>query len=109
MVRFPFTDLASSKRRPVLVISSREFTLRNGDVVVLALTSRAQPEAGLRLVGQAEAGLPRPTWIKPLIATLSARVVEKRLGRLAETDIPRVGEALGFLVDSSFGPPCGNQ
>jgi mRNA-degrading endonuclease toxin of MazEF toxin-antitoxin module len=32
LVRFPFTDLANQKRRPVLVVSPNEFSSRYGDI-----------------------------------------------------------------------------
>ena len=44
LVRFPFTDLSAAKQRPALVISPDAYAVRHGDVVVLALTSRPQPD-----------------------------------------------------------------
>ena len=44
LVRFPFTDLATSKKRPALVLNPEEYFFRHGDIVVLALTSREQDE-----------------------------------------------------------------
>ncbi|HEX4123368.1 MAG TPA: type II toxin-antitoxin system PemK/MazF family toxin [Tepidisphaeraceae bacterium] len=69
LVHFPFTNLSSTKRRPALVVSSATFAARYGDVVVLALTSQNQNDPSLHWRA---AGLPKPTWVKPLIGTLSA-------------------------------------
>jgi mRNA interferase MazF len=98
LVRFPFTDLQAAKKRPALVVSPPEFSKRHGDVVVLALTSQAQDDDSLLLSSWAESGLPRRTWIKPLIGTISGSLVERRLGRLSETDRPCASAALRMLV-----------
>src|SRR5438067_195713 len=93
LVRFPFTDLTSSKKRPALVLSPPQFSTQYGDIVVLALTSQDPADATLALGGWQQAGLPKPTWIKPLLATLSTSIVVRRLGVVAPTDRLRVNAA----------------
>ena len=44
LVRFPFTDLTALKKRPALIVSPSEFSKRNGDVVIVALTGQPQTE-----------------------------------------------------------------
>src|SRR5947209_2264626 len=61
LVRFPFTDLSSSKKRPALVLNPSKFTANHGDVVVLALTSQPQGDKSLQLRHWQKAGLPKPT------------------------------------------------
>lgn len=39
LIPIPFTDLSSSKRRPVLVISNNEYNSRTDDIIVTAITS----------------------------------------------------------------------
>ena len=102
LVRFPFTDLASAKKRPALVLSPAVFASRYGDVVVLALTSQKQNDTALRLKRWREAGLPKPTWIKPLIGTLTARLIVRRLGKLAEEDRKKAPQALRLLIAKEF-------
>ena len=102
LVRFPFTDLASAKKRPALVVSPAEFSAARGDLVVLALTGRPQDDYGLRLAEWKAAGLIKPGWIKPLIGTLSGRLVVSRLGRLAGADEPRAVRALSACVAPRF-------
>jgi mRNA interferase MazF len=46
LVRFPFTDFSTLKKRPALVLSSPSFTAQQGDVVVMAMTSQAQRDTG---------------------------------------------------------------
>jgi mRNA interferase MazF len=102
LVRFPFTDLEAARKRPALVLSPPEFSQSHGDVVVLALTSRPQSGDSLRLAEWRPAGLLRPTWLKPLIGTLSGRLVVRRLGKLADADGPCVAKALSELIDRRF-------
>ena len=104
LVRFPFTDLTTTKQRPTIVSSPSQFVGRYGDVLVMALTSRPQAETKLRLEHWTQAGLPKPTWIKPLIATVSSDIVIRRLGALAKEDWPRVHAALQLLVAQPFLP-----
>jgi len=69
LVRFPFTDLSSDKRRPAVIVSPASFSSTYADVVVVALTSRDPGDPSLALLDWHAAGLPKPTWFKPLIAT----------------------------------------
>jgi mRNA interferase MazF len=102
LVRFPFTDLSSSKKRPALVISPAAYSNFHGDVVLLALTSQPQPDQSFRLFHWKISGLPKPTWVKPLIGTLSQNVILKKLGRLVVDDNDRVKDALVTLIAPDF-------
>src|SRR5437762_14118064 len=66
LVRFPFTDLQSSKRRPALIVNPPSFGKKYGDIVVLALSSQDPQDDTLKLVNWKAAGLPKPTWVKAL-------------------------------------------
>ena len=102
LVRFPFTDLTALKKRPALIVSPSEFSKRNGDVVIVALTGQAQPEQNAALQDWRSAGLLKPTWLKPLIGTVAATVIERRLGRLSSADHPSVVATLRTLISRSF-------
>ena len=102
LVHFPFTDLSSTNKRPALVLSPAAYAAKHGDVVVLALTSQPQPDSSLLLRNWRNAGLPMPTWLKPVIGTLSSRLVVRRLGRLAMPDQQRVRPALIQAIADRF-------
>lgn len=102
LVHFPFTDLSSSKKRPALVLSPSRFTARQGDVVVLAMTSQPQSDNKLRLSHWRSAGLPKPTWLKPVIGTLAVTLIHRRLGRLHAADRPRVRLAVRQAIAAPF-------
>lgn len=101
LIRFPFTDAARKKRRPAVVINAAEFSERYGDVVLLPLTSREQND-DLRLAKWEEAGLLKPTWLKPLVATINVSFVERSLGVLAAEDEKKVKSVVRMLIDTRF-------
>jgi mRNA interferase MazF len=98
LVRFPFTDLTTTKKRPALVMSPASYSQRQGDIVVLALTSQNLGEASLGLTRWQAAGLPKPTWIKPLIGTLSITLADRRLGQIDPQDRKCVAFALALCL-----------
>jgi mRNA interferase MazF len=98
LVRFPFTDLSSSKKRPALVVSPRTYSQRFGDVVVIALTSQDQGDAALAMVEWRAAGLPKPTWVKPLIGTVSLNLIERQIGRIDPRDRHCVAAAIAAIL-----------
>lgn len=63
LVRFPFTRFRTAKKRPAVVISPSHYSLRQGDLVVLALTSQSQPGSVLSLQHWRFAGLLEPIWL----------------------------------------------
>jgi mRNA interferase MazF len=104
LVRFPFTDLTSAKKRPAVVISPPEFPLRHGDFLVIALTSQPQKSA-IEVHRWSESGLPRKTWLKPILATLSQDVIQRKLGQLHRDDFPGVMQTLSVMIAGEFWLP----
>jgi mRNA interferase MazF len=102
LVHFPFTDLTATKRRPALVVSTAQFAKRHGDIVIVALTSQPQADPGQKLEHWEAVGLPKPTWLKPVIGTISRRLVERHLGRLAPADAPRVRAILRTIISGDY-------
>jgi mRNA interferase MazF len=102
LVRFPFTDLSSSKKRPALVVSPVSYMQRHGDAVVLALTSQDQNDPSLALSQWQSVGLPKMTWIKPVIGTLSAALIDRQIGQLDPRDRRSVDSAIKILLASDW-------
>jgi len=89
LVPFPFTDQRASKRRPAVVVSNRIYNIARPDVVVMAVTSqfRASPALGEVFVTQwQEAGLLKPSAVKPVFTTIEQRLVIRDLGVLQLPD-----------------------
>jgi mRNA interferase MazF len=101
LVPFPFTDQSATKSRPAVVVSSAAYHRERPDLVILAVTSQARPAAGL---GEAviskwkEAGLLRPSVLKPVVATIERGLVIRKLGRLAEEDRAALREVLRTIL-----------
>jgi mRNA interferase MazF len=102
LVPFPFTDQSTTKRRPAVVVSSAAYHRERPDLVILAVTTQARPAAG---VGEAaiakwkEAGLLKPSVLKPVLATIERGLVLRKLGRLEDGD----RAALRRVLDEILG------
>lgn len=101
LVPFPFTDQTTTKKRPAVIVSSRAYHEQRPDLIVMAVTSQTQPTAGVGTVTIArweEAGLLKPSVIKPVLATIEPRLVMKKLGRLQEMDCTALKRAIGTIL-----------
>jgi mRNA interferase MazF len=75
LVPFPFTSQRASKKRPAIVASNRAYSAARPDLIVMAVTSqlRPNPELGDAWISHwQEAGLLKPSVVKPVFATLEA-------------------------------------
>ena len=83
LVRFPFSDLSSSKLRPALVLASAGGT----DWVLCQVTSNPYGDPGaqpLEVASFAEGGLPRQSFARPgKLFTANESIVVRRAGVLS--------------------------
>lgn len=89
LVPFPFTNQAAAKRRPAVVVSKFGYGMIRGDAVVMAVTSQMHANEALGevpVVEWREAGLLKPSAIKPVFATLAQSLVLRTLGTLQPRD-----------------------
>jgi mRNA interferase MazF len=90
LVPFPFTDQTATKKRPAVVVSSDVYHRQRIDVVVMAVTSQPPRSAGgvgeVLISGWEKAGLPKPSVIKPVLATVERDLILRKLGELQEDD-----------------------
>jgi mRNA interferase MazF len=101
LVPFPFTSQTVSKKRPAVVVSNHAYNTTRPDVVVMAVTSqlRPSPTPGEVLVGQwQDAGLLKPSVIKPVFATLERTLVIRRLGTLSADDRTSLRKGIGEIL-----------
>lgn len=97
LVPFPFTDQTAAKKRPAVVVSSDAYHRERLDVIVVAVTSRLATDlkTGDVTVGLwHEAGLLKPSLIKPVFATIEKGLILRTLGTLTSDDQHRVRTAL---------------
>ena len=87
VVPFPFTDRGTTKRRPALVISAKDFN-RHGHSVLAMITSAVhQPWPGDTPLGDLKAaGLTTASLVRLKIFTLDNRFIARRLGTLGSVD-----------------------
>jgi mRNA interferase MazF len=100
LVPFPFTDQSTTKRRPAVVVSSAAYQRERPDLVILAITSQARPGGfGEAAIAQwKEAGLVRPSVLKPVLATIERGLVVRRLGRLTDPDRAALRQVLAEIL-----------
>lgn len=89
LVGFPFTNLKASKKRPAVVISDERYQRYRPDVILMAITSQVREPLSFGetfVKSWKEAGLLKPSVMKPLIATVEQGIVLRRLGHLETGD-----------------------
>ena len=100
LVPFPFTDQTAVKKRPAVVISSELYHRQRIDLIIMAITSQFHP-AGLGdtvITQWPEAGLLKPSLIKPVITTSERRLVLRKLGGLQEHDRQTLRKILATFI-----------
>lgn len=98
LVRFPFSDLSSSKLRPAVVVAAAGGT----DWILCQITSNpyGDPAAiGLAAGSFAEGGLPRESFVRPLkLFTANEAIIVRSVGRLtSHAQRAVVGAIVGVL------------
>ncbi len=89
LVDFLFTSLGGTKRRPAVVVSSRQYNQRRLDVILMPVTSKLRsplPFGETLLADWQKAGLLAPSAVKPIPLTFEKTLVLKTLGRLETAD-----------------------
>jgi len=90
LLPIPFTDLASRKVRPAVVVGRFP---RTEDLILVPITSQAH-NIDVPLADWKQAGLNVPCGIKAQIATVEERLVLRVLGRLSPGDQANFGSTL---------------
>lgn len=98
LVRYPFSDLTSSKVRPAVVINAPH---TSQDLFVVALTSKTSNlQAGeFVLTEWKKSGLNVETAVKRGIFTIKATLVRKRVGKLESADAEQLENSLRNWLD----------
>ena len=88
VVPFPFTDRATSKRRPALVLSVPEFTSDTEHVILSMITSASQSSwpSDVPLTDGASTGLQAPSKVRWKLFTLHRALILKKIGAVSRRD-----------------------
>lgn len=104
LINVPFTDLTSTKKRPVMVISNNHYNSKTQDIVIVAITSNISslPYATVLDVGDMANGtLPAKSIIRAdKIYTLSQSIVIKKIGDVKTEILDAVNKVLHQLFDT---------
>ena len=97
LLRFPFTDGISFKRRPALIIQDSD----DGDVIVCRITSKIyQSDFDIEINNLEKSGLKLPSVIRVhKIATLEKNLVELKMGQIGAGLKIKVRDAIKSLAD----------
>lgn len=101
LITFPFTNQTTDKRRPALVVSSTAYHRNRPDLILMAITSRLRPSPsfGETTVDQWEtAGLIKPSFIKPIFATVEKSIVIRKMGRLSDQDQQNLRKSIPTIL-----------
>jgi len=93
LLPFPFSDQSSAKIRPAVVANP---VYPSDDLLVVAVTSvgGALRPGEFSIQFWREAGLIHPSFVKRAIASVSADLIRRQLGRVREADLDSLDSAL---------------
>jgi mRNA interferase MazF len=104
LVRFPFTDLAATKKRPALVLARVTRSPRNRLVVLAMITSQTE---ALRLDGDVAlrdwkaAGLLHPSLLRlAKVVTVDEELIDRTIGKLSAADVRSARQAFGAVFSA---------
>jgi mRNA interferase MazF len=94
LVRFPFSDSETSKKRPALCLTACKLTSKFQIITVAMITSKIESfnlEGDYLLKNWESSGLLHPSLVRlAKVASLDVALVEKKLGVLSETDYNKI-------------------
>ena len=95
VVPFPFTEKATTKRRPALVLSKRAFNKHGYTLLAMITTQTHAPWPGDTAIQEPQAtGLRVPCTIRLKVFTIDNRLITKKIGHLSPTDCTQVERQL---------------
>ena len=89
VIPVPFSDLSSSKIRPVLIISSDEYNELTDDIIVMAITSNITSKKYCVHITETEEGeLPEKSQIRTdKVYTLAKSIIKKKICGVTENTL----------------------
>jgi len=104
LVRFPFADLATPKKRPALVLARTTRSPRNRLTTLAMITSQIEAlrlEGDVALTDWKSAGLLHPSLLRlAKVATVDEDLVDRVIGRISTTDKVAARKAFGIVFSA---------
>ncbi len=102
LVPYPFTDQRGSKQRPAVVVSGKAYNRSHPDLILAPVTSQINRTSDeVTLAHWQAAGLLKPSVVKPVLSSFESRLVRRKLGTLAESDLIQVRDLFLQILDLS--------
>lgn len=102
LIPVPFTDLSSTKRRPVIIISNDDYHQTTVDMVVVAMTSNPTISSysfTITTSDLTQGNLNRPGTVRvDKIYTLAQSLIVRTFGQVDERTLGRIRVLLGNLT-----------
>ena len=102
LVPFPYAELTTTKVRPALVVSSPAFSAAERRITVAGITSNIAAHNNMTsyaIPKWSAAGLQKPSVVTAWLATISAALVQLRVGRLTTRDLREVERCLRIALE----------
>jgi mRNA interferase MazF len=102
LVPFPYAELTTTKVRPALVVSSTAFTSAERRITVAGITSNVavhRNTTSYEIPNWSATGLQKPSVVTAWLATISAGLVQLRVGRLTSRDLREVERCLRIALE----------
>lgn len=101
LLPFPFTDLTTTKTRPAVVVSSPAYQAVRTELLLAYVSSQlAKVTAPIDYVLKdwKQAGLPKPSFVRPKVATIEPTLVVHQVGQLSAHDLVEVDHRLRLAM-----------
>ena len=101
LVPFPFTNQVITKKRPAVIISSGAYNRQRPDIILMAVTSQMQSAnyfGDMTISQWQQAGLLKPSVIKPIFTTVEKALVLKKLGSMSDNDRKELEKAIQTII-----------
>lgn len=101
LIPFPYTDLTAAKTRPAIVISSAAYQAVRSELLLAYVSSqitKATPTIDYLLQDWKQAGLPKPSFVRPKVAAIEPGLVVHQIGQLSHRDREEVDRRLRLAM-----------
>src|SRR5438552_180595 len=103
LVKFPFTNLEATKKRPALVLTVVSYGKSQSLVTIAMITSKIDGiklKGDVSLINWESASLLHPSLVRmSKVATVEIDIIDKKFGRLTEKDIALVKKEFKNIFD----------
>lgn len=101
LVPFPFSGLPLAKKRPALILNTREYAANNNHYIIAMITSADNSTwlDDVPIIQHQQAGLVKPCAVRFKIFSVDAPLVIRQVGTLQAEDTANIKRALPRIID----------